>query len=335
MRPAAVLFALFACGMAVQPGVASCADPARQPAEVGPAIDRGLAFLVKDAREWKRQHNCVSCHHAGLVIWAMNEAKRSRHAVDDPLLADLTKWIANSGDGRTSVPRPASAPRALNTKAVQFALALASDPAPNAASQAETGLLLKTIESDQTGKGSFAAWPETRPPIFGSSDETMTALAALAVAPAADVGNPAAIKVRDKAVEWLSRTQSDGDPQSMALRLILWVRTGRPAAQWQPLADRIKRRQNADGGWSQADGMSSDAWATGQALYAISHAGRTAEQPEVGRGQLFLVQTQRPDGSWPMTSRPLKAGGRGSTSLVPITSAGSAWAVIGLARSAR
>ena len=43
--------------------------------EVGGAIERGLGFLVKDARVWKKEHNCASCHHAALVIWAMEEAK--------------------------------------------------------------------------------------------------------------------------------------------------------------------------------------------------------------------------------------------------------------------
>ena len=79
--------------------------------------------------------------------------------------------------------------------------------------------------------------------------------------------------------------------------------------------------------------MSSDAWATGQALYALACAGVGPSEPSVIRGQAFLVRTQRTDGSWPMTSRPTKPGGPGSSSLVPITAAGTAWAVIGLARS--
>jgi Squalene-hopene cyclase C-terminal domain len=79
--------------------------------------------------------------------------------------------------------------------------------------------------------------------------------------------------------------------------------------------------------------MTSDAWATGQALYALAHAGIKANEPVIARAQAFLVKTQRDDGSWPMTSRPTIPGGKGSTSLIPITGAGSAWAVLGLVRS--
>jgi hypothetical protein len=44
-------------------------------------------------------------------------------------------------------------------------------------------------------------------------------------------------------------------------------------------------------------------------------------------GRAFLIKKQRDNGSWPMTSRPVKTEGQGSTSLIPITGRGSAWAV--------
>ena len=100
-----------------------------------------------------------------------------------------------------------------------------------------------------------------------------------------------------------------------------------------PLVLRITEWQNPGGGWSQATGLASDAWATGHALYALALVGIKAGDPAIDRGQAFLIQTQREDGSWPMTSRPTKPGGEGSKSLIPITGGGSAWAVLGLVRS--
>jgi len=300
---------------------------------VGRAVERGLVFLKQDALAWKKKYNCASCHHASLVIWSMHEAQRRGIAVDRPFLAEMTKWVAQSGDGKTGVPRPAGIPKALNSKAVQFTLGLGADPAPNDVSQAGMKLMLKTVEGDQLENGSWAAWPETRPPFFGGSNDSMTALATLAVLPAATAGDAAAKTTLDKAAGWVTRTKTDDDPQSVALRLVLWRRLGRSTEDCQPLVDRIKGRQNADGGWSQAPDMTSDAWATGQALYALAHAGLGPGEPAIARGHAFLIKTQRDDGSWPMTSRPIKPGGAGSTSLVPITGAGTAWAVIGLARS--
>ena len=314
-------------------GIALADGPAAAPCDVSATIDRGLAFLVKDALAWKSEHNCVSCHHASLVIWSLLQSKQRGLAVDEPVLAELTKWVAESGEGKTGVPRPAGIPKALNTKALYFALALAADPHPDAVSQEGMKLFVKTMTSDQTENGSWAAWPDTRPPFFGNSDEIMTVLAALALMPAAAAGDESAKVARDKGIQWLTETTTDDDPQSIAMRLVLWQRLGRPAEEWEPMAQRIQSRQNADGGWSQTQDMASDAWATGQALYALAHAGIKPDHPAVQRAHDFLIKTQRDDGSWPMTSRPVKPGGPGSNSLIPITGAGSAWAVLGLARS--
>jgi squalene-hopene/tetraprenyl-beta-curcumene cyclase len=319
--------------VAVLPSAASAQAARSKPADVGATIQRGLGFLVKDALAWKNKYHCVSCHHAALVIWSLREAKQRGHAVNEPVLAELTKWLAQSGDGKFRLARPASAPQAASARAVHFALALEADPKPDAVSQKGLKLFLRTVASEQTQNGSWVAWPETRPPIFGNSDETLTALATLAVLPAAAAGDEAAKAARDRGIKWLAGTKTDDDPQSVAMRLVLWRRLGRPAEQWRPLARRIKERQNADGGWSQAKGMASDAWATGQALYALAHAGIKPNEPAVARAHAFLKKTQRQDGSWPMTSRPTKPGGKGSKSLIPITGAGSAWAVLGLVRS--
>jgi hypothetical protein len=308
-------------------------DTHGEPPDADAAIERGLAFLAKDALAWKDEHGCASCHHAGLVVWSMREAKQRGHAVDEPVLVEMTNWIAASGDGKTGVPRPPGIPKALNTKPVLFALALEADPQPDAVARDGLALLLKTVKEDQTENGSWASWPDTRPPIFGNSDESMTALAILALLPAATAGDEAAQAARDKSVHWLTETKTDDDPQSIAMRLVLWRRLDRPKEEWAPLVQRIRDRQNADGGWSQAADMASDAWATGQALYALAHADVPPDDPAVAQACAFLIKTQRDDGSWPMTSRPIKPGGTGSTSLIPITGGGSAWAVLGLVRS--
>src|SRR5947208_1764803 len=72
--------------VAIQAGPASALEPRPKPADVGATIERGLGFLVKDALAWKAKHHCASCHHAALVIWALQEAKQRGHAVNEPVL---------------------------------------------------------------------------------------------------------------------------------------------------------------------------------------------------------------------------------------------------------
>lgn len=300
---------------------------------VKPTIDRALNFLAKDALAWKAEHDCSSCHHAAMVVWAMNEAKLRDYTVNEDVLTDMTQWLTKAGEGKTSLPRPESAPRALNTKPIYYALGLGSIPKPTKDEKEAMARLLTTVKGDQIENGSWVAWPETRPPIFGPSNETMTALATLSLIGGSANGIGFAKETADRGISWLSTQKSDGDAQSLALRLILATRLNRPTNELASLAKQISDRQNADGGWSQTADTSSDAWATGQALYALAHARVSATKEAVLRGRNFLVRTQSAEGSWPMKSRPTKPGEAGAKNLIPITGAAAAWAVMGLVRS--
>jgi hypothetical protein len=64
-------------------------------------------------------------------------------------------------------------------------------------------------------------------------------------------------------------------------------------------AHALSALQCADGGWSQFPGLESDAYATGQALYALRISGRVPATDAVHRkGIDYLLTTQAVDGSW-------------------------------------
>src|SRR5262249_5984867 len=112
-------------------------------------------------------------------------------------------------------------------------------------------------------------------------------------------------------------------------------RLGKPREESKPLLESLLRLQNTDGGWSQTAEMKSDAFATGLVLYVLAGRKEAATAAAVTRAQAFLVKTQQPDGSWPMVSRRSEPSGPGPASdLRPIKYVGTAWATIGLVRSA-
>jgi hypothetical protein len=118
--------------------------------------------------------------------------------------------------------------------------------------------------------------------------------------------------------------------------LLLDVRTGKPAEQLHSRIDQLLKLQKADGGWSQTKDLASDAYATGQALYALSFAGLENDRREIQRAVAFLAANQSADGSWPMTPRNhpgVKTTKNPVRWPVPITYFGSAWAMLGLVRS--
>jgi squalene-hopene/tetraprenyl-beta-curcumene cyclase len=315
--------------LALLPTGAAAADPVPGVKET---ISRGLNFLAKDNLAWKQKRQCAECHHAPFTLWALNEGKKRGHAVDEKALGDLTSWALSKDHLARLVARPAKREQVELIQA-PLMLALGVEAGDARANQAALKVMLNSVLADQSKDGSWRLSSEFRP--IGSSPEVLTALALLALsAPSSpDLGKEGKV-ARERGLAWLRAARPDDEVQSAALRLILWRRLGRPAAEWAPLVKKLRAAQNGDGGWGQISKAKSDAYATGQALYALAEAGAGPGDEAVRRGQAFLVKAQRKDGAWAMVSRAIMRDGKPPRNLEPITHAGSAWAVLGLVRSA-
>jgi hypothetical protein len=307
---------------------AAAADPVPNVKET---INRGLAFLAKDNVTWKGKRQCAECHHAPFTIWALNEGKKRGYAVDEKALANLTSWVLGKDHLARLVARPPKQEK-IELNEAPLLLALGLEAGDARAAQDGLKKLLTSVLGDQDKGGSWKLSYEFRP--IGSSPEVLTTLALLALsAPnAPDMGKEGKA-ARERGLEWLRSAKPDEELQAAALRLVLWRRLGLPASEWEPLVKRLRGAQNADGGFSQIPKARSDAYATGQALYALAEAGVKPDDEAVRKAQAFLAKTQREDGAWPMVSRAIMRDGKPPRNLEPITHAGSAWAVLGLVRS--
>ena len=78
---------------------------------------------------------------------------------------------------------------------------------------------------------------------------------------------------------------------------------GASQSEIETTAKNLLKMQRSDGGFSQNPSLSSDAYATGIALWALSEAGVLPNTNSYQRGVRFLVRTQRADGSWYVASR--------------------------------
>jgi hypothetical protein len=209
-----------------------------------------------------------------------------------------------------------------------FQLSLSGTPADST-----TDALLHDLITQQFKNGSWHFGMAARPPMI-DGDFSRTALAIHAIRAYAWPARHADFASRvQKAQSWLLRARPVENEQfEMQLLGLTWA--GDPHTS--RLARQLIGRQRADGGWSQNSSLESDAYATGQALFALGESkSLKASDPVFNRGIRYLLATQNEDGSWHVTSRapkvqPYFESGFPYQHDQWISMAGTAWAAIAL-----
>ena len=138
-----------------------------------------------------------------------------------------------------------------------------------------------------------------------------------------------------KARTWLER-QTPTNTQDRAFHLMGLVWANASADSIRRATKALTETQRPEGGWSQLPMMGSDAYATGEALYALHTAGVATTSPVYAKGVSYLLRTQAADGTWHVKTRAIwvqpyfETGFPYGTDQF-ISTAGTAWASIALA----
>lgn len=286
------------------------------------AIRKSLTFLQADMQDWRAQQGCAACHHGPLYVWTAARAKEQGFAINEKYFAETAKWLVDEPDAKIfrHIPPPPEKPR-FSLASAYLAHAMTALPSNHEVSERGWQRALEQFEASQLSNGSWQT-STGRLPIF-EQPENVTRFTVLALQSVKQ--NP----TRKRAEQWLQLQPGDESHQGLILRL--WEASNqRNKVLTAKLVAQLRQLQQRDGGWRQSDLLSSDAYATGQTLFAWQRAGVPVNDPQVQRGIAFLVRTQQADGSWAMVSRPDPENGQPADYLVPITYAGSAWGTLGL-----
>jgi len=204
---------------------------------------------------------------------------------------------------------------------------------------AYTDAVVRYIKAMQTPEGNWSTNEGRRPPMNAGDYQA----AALAIYSLKRYG-PAAEKattdlVLSKAVKWFESAKPI-TTQDRAFHLMGLSWANGSAAVIKDAARSLVALQRADGGWNQLPELPSDAYATGQVLYALNVAARMSVTDAVyQKGVKYLLQTQAADGSWLVKTRSIwlqpyfESGfpyGRDQF----ISAAGTAWACMALTPAA-
>jgi ankyrin repeat protein len=87
--------------------------------------------------------------------------------------------------------------------------------------------------------------------------------------------------------------------EERAMQLNGLADAGASASERAPFVKALKAAQNSDGSWSQLPGIPGEAYATGEALYALHVSGdEPTKEPVYQKGVQWLLRNQLADGSW-------------------------------------
>jgi ankyrin repeat protein len=174
-----------------------------------------------------------------------------------------------------------------------------------------------------------------RPPM-NSCDVTATALAVHAITRYGWPGRGKEFVASvERARRWLWTVRPETTEEAVFQLLGLrWA--GEPAEKLVGLAKPLLQRQRPDGGWAQLPMLDSDAYATGEVLYALAQAVKApATDPAWQRGLRFLLERQEDDGTWHVARRtfpfqPTMDSGFPHQRDSWISAAATSWAVLAL-----
>jgi hypothetical protein len=298
-------------------GVTASPPPAAAPiarlaeATVTPrvAVERSLRLLQTVSASFMKNGGCVACHAQNLTALAAKYAEQHSFPMDEPALKlQLADLVGSYSKNRDRLLQRYDGGGAIDTLSYAMLHFYAADyPA-----DATTDAIVYNILSQQMANGSWIRGgaiqragpsPAARAPMQ-DSDVVRTAMSVLALKNYSWEGRRADLASHvDVARRWLLQGKPVYNEESvMQLLGLHWA--GEDSGVTQRLARTLIAQQNTDGGWRQNPALPSDAYATGQTLFALREAGiLTPADPVYQRGAQFLLRTQHPDGSWHVKSR--------------------------------
>lgn len=302
-----------ACGMPQK-----SVEPAAKPdVHVRAAASRGLAYLSTASQAWTTQHRCFGCHVQAVTMEALSVGKKHQYEIGSKDLGAMVgalKLGVTAGGHTTGIAFEGSAWARYDQwignnetdQLLRYAKEILAVQATSGAIVDDDrrlpvtgGTLQTTFQAAQTWRQAYARTADAKwlPPLRRAESYLATQISAWQ-----NKGGAAYIQ----------------DLNFVLLGLLASGVT-RTESSAQKLVQMLLVRQNADGGWG-LDASKSDAFATGQTVYALKTAGYSDQDLPVARAIRFLVSKQEQSGAW----RTYRSGQGGAEK------AETMWAVLGL-----
>ncbi|MEL7497208.1 MAG: hypothetical protein AAFN77_06325 [Planctomycetota bacterium] len=322
-------------------------EPAIKVEVLNASIDRSLPYLAERGQWWIDKKECMSCHRVSFTAWSHIEAKAAGADVDDGQINEWIDWC--HGNLFSEFPEkdqkyPGEKTIVRNLSGAAQMLAVARQWNSTKAQQVAQQKIVDALEAGQLRDGRWV--PRGQLPFQKRKlDETthvITMWNALALHNASQLSHLDAKKIKPmvESADRFCMSYEDGKSSEwLALRGLFEFSMGR-TKNAHSFLERLRDKQNDDGGWGWIEGDESDALATAQVAYVLQEirslkpapSDNDEDESSIQRAMRYLVETQPKDGKWKVKGTKEKAKDK-----IQETASywGTSWAVIVLSRESQ
>jgi len=306
-------------------------EVAAHPAVVHKAITKALPTIVAGATGHAEKKSCFACHNQAYPMAAFSAAKDRGFDLPGDLLKTQTSHIHEFLESNIDKFRAGQGTGGqVDTAGWALFTLERGGHKPDDATEAVVEYLLKK-DATKSHWTSVSNRPPTEASIF-----TANYVAVRGIQKWATTAQKDRVTKRLESVKaWVLKTPAK-DTEDRVYRLLMLKALDGDAKSIRDAAAELLDDQHPDGGWGQLPKMESDPYATGTVLFALYYTAQLTSKDDVyRRGVAFLVQAQRPDGTWLLKSRskpfqPYYESGfpHGNDQFISLSA--SSWAVVAL-----
>ena len=270
------------------------------PSDIRQSVSRSFSLLEKSGYLFteRSRSKCAGCHHTTLTSMVAGLVREKGIPVVDSFTDKRIKAMIHNLKSASN-PNLIDAFLPVNFNAPYTLLGLYAENYPP---DILTDISVDYTISQAKADGSFLTESGRVPLETGDIHNAAFSIRAVQL-----YASPSKKPVIDAMVlrtrHWLE-TQNPTQQQEIVFQLLGMHWCGSSHDKIVLVAETLNAMQHADGGWSQLTTLGSDAYATGQALYALCESGMAKPTDDVyQKGMNYLLKTQDATGAWLVQTR--------------------------------
>jgi squalene-hopene/tetraprenyl-beta-curcumene cyclase len=292
-------------GVAHETTIAAEGDPA---ARAG--AERGLAFVAHEAEAWQNDHKCYGCHVQAVTLEALAIGRHNQYAIPkadmDAMIEGLTT-IKGGSRGPNGLSVGGDSPTYLIETSKEFGGAAFARYDALAGPELRDDLMTVAAQLTeyQAEDGSLRTSDRRFPVEIGEMQATTQAMQAWRQAFERSADERWLAPMRKAEAYLQARAKKLAEDPGASIVDMNYAAIGLSSAGAQgtestmrTIAGRLRDLQRGDGGWGFQANDASNAFATGQTLYALRMLGASDADTTVARGTKWLLDHQAGDGGW-------------------------------------